>query len=198
MLHSAVFVDLWALNLVMPDFLWIHPSWLIDFGVQTGLDLLESFCCTSGSYSFSPRWILWFLRRGELMTAIPSPGKLGAGSPLSTWMLLGFLETFGNRIICDIATICQIWLQWLMGSKIIVGLGVNERKHAMLFQDPGAQLFSSVLPQAGEAFQIIADRDSSNTSSQGSSGSFSEDIFVKAWIFWSSMLWSWPLAGVSQ
>lgn len=85
-----------------------------------------------------------------------------------------------------------------MGSKIIVGLGVNEGKHARLFQDPGAQLFSSVLPQAREAFQIIADRDSSNTGSQGSSSSFFEDIFVKAWIFWSSMLWSWPLAGVSQ
>lgn len=63
------------------------------------------------------------------MTVIPSPGKLGAGSPLSTCILLGFLETFGNRTICDISTISRICLPWLMGSKIIVDLGEKERNY---------------------------------------------------------------------
>lgn len=38
-----MFIDLWALDLIVPVFLWIHPLWLIDFGVQIRVDLLESF-----------------------------------------------------------------------------------------------------------------------------------------------------------
>lgn len=43
MLHSTVFIDLWALDLIMPDFQWICPSWLIDCGVQIGVHFLEAF-----------------------------------------------------------------------------------------------------------------------------------------------------------
>lgn len=47
----------------------------------------------------------------------------------------------------------------------------------------GLAVFSPVLPQAIEAFQISADPDSSNTSSEHSSSSLSKDTFLKAWTF---------------
>lgn len=85
-----------------------------------------------------------------------------------------------------------------MGSKIIMGLVEKERKQAMLLQDPGAQLhfplfchrpkklFRSLLIviPAIPVFKAVH--------------AVSLKTFVKAWVFWNSMVQSLPLAGVSQ
>lgn len=149
--------------------------------------------------SFPPRGILWFLVRGELRTAIPSAGKQGAGSPLSTWTSLGGVwnlqkQNYLWHIYCQsnsaamtngLKNYGECWWEWEKTSYAASGPW-------------GSAVFSSAQPLARAAFQIIADHGSSNTSSQNSSRSFSEDTFFKAWIFWNSMLWSWLLAGVSQ
>lgn len=101
--------------------------------------------------SFSPRGILWFLVRGELRTAgklgaeFPSAGKLGAGSPLSTWTLLGGVWNLQKQNYLWQSTVSQIRLQWLMGSKMTVSPGENERKQVVLLQAPAAPLCSPLL-----------------------------------------------------
>lgn len=198
MLHSAVFVDLWALGLIMPGFLCIRPSWLIDFGVQIAADL-QSFCCTSGSYRVylsSPIWILISNKR-RAHDSYSFTWEIGSWLSLICLNVVGFSWNLWEQnylwqlyhqsnlaaMTNGLKNYCGPWREWV--------------KPSYAASEPwGSAVFSSALPQAREAFWIIADHDSSNASSQGSSSSFSADMFVKAWVFQSSMLWSWPLAGV--
>lgn len=69
----------------MPHFLWIHPSWLVDFGVQIGVDFCHLFAAHHILTEFLSLMVsLLSNYGGEPMAIILSPGKLGTGSPFST------------------------------------------------------------------------------------------------------------------